>query len=266
VRDLPLPKQDQPPPAIGLAFPVYEFMVPKIVLIWLHKLPAVKEKTPAFIIDTSGGFPCDAAGVAMTLLKKKNYDPLGVLEIPTPTAEPILNNKYYPVGWARELLDRCYTFGALIALRLRKENDTFIDLRLGRFRFPRLTRFMYDQISNGKSSSGGLIKFNRSMCEKCGACERACPMLAINLSNLTKPIKYNRCMLCATCIRVCPTNAITITYRPKAKPPSSKIAPKLRPGYILPQKFKARKHPNLNIGFFKLILIMIKARKIKSKA
>ncbi|MHA1148136.1 MAG: hypothetical protein ACTSR8_07805 [Promethearchaeota archaeon] len=55
-------------------------MVPKIILIWLHQLPQIKVKTPVFIINTSGGIPCNSAGIAMDILRNKNYDPLGVLE------------------------------------------------------------------------------------------------------------------------------------------------------------------------------------------
>ena len=110
VRNLPFPEKESYPPAIGLAFPVYEFMVPRIVLIWLKKLPPAQQPTPAFIIDTSGGLPCNSAEIAIELLKKKNYDTLGVLEVPTPTIEPFFFYNFFTLGLCREINFRWYYF------------------------------------------------------------------------------------------------------------------------------------------------------------
>ncbi len=262
VRNLPFPDNNVYRAAIGLAFPVYEFMVPRIVLIWLHKLPPAQNKIPVFIIDTSGGLPCDSAQVAMDLLKKKNYEPLGVLEVPSPNLEPFFDNKYYPVGWSKEILDRCYYFGALIAMRLRKEDDRFIDMRLGRFRFSRLTKYFHRYFLEGQSSTAGLIKFDPNKCNQCGACERSCPMAAITIKNTPDPINVNRCMFCAACIRSCPTQAMYISYRPKKIPPSAKLIPKSRPGYIEPKKFKTIGIPKFSSGYLRLLLKMMLVRKI----
>lgn len=261
VRNLPFPEHNISYAAIGLAFPVYEFMVPRIVLIWLYKLPIAPQKTPVFILDTSGGLPCDSAQFAMNILKKKNYEPLGVLEVPTPNLEPFFDNKYYPVGWPKEILDRCYYFGALIAIRLRKEEDQFIDMRLGRFRFSLLTKYMHRYFLNGQSSSAGLIKFNRDKCTKCGACEKVCPMAAIDIKKTPLPINLNRCMFCATCIRVCPTHAIYISYRPKKVPIPAKLIPRSRPGYIDPKDYKSSRVPSFSVGYMRLFLKMMQVRK-----
>ena len=258
VRELPFPEEGSSPPALGLAFPVYEFMVPRIILIWLNKLPPAQQKTPSFIIDTSGGRPCNAAGVAMDLLKKKNYDPLGVLEVPTPTAEPFFDNKFYPAGWTREILDRCYFFGVLIAKRLQKENNRFVDLNLCRFRFPKLTNWAYRYFIQGESSTSGLIKFDSNKCNNCGACERACPMAAIDIQRTPSPINSSRCMFCATCVRTCPTHAIKISYRPKKTPPSAQTTPKSRPGYVPPDKFQGSKLPKISSRYIRLLLKMFK--------
>ncbi len=262
IRNLQFPDQKKLYPAIGLAFPVYEFMVPRIILIWLHQLPPAQQIVPVFIIDTSGGLPCNSAGVAMDLLRKKNYEPIGVLEIPTPTVEPFFDNKYYPVGWSREILDRCYFFGALLAIRLQKEDNRFIDMRLGRFRFSKLTKYFYRYFLEGQSSTAGLIKFNPTKCNQCSACERACPMAAIDIKQSPNPINLNRCMFCATCIRICPNHAISISYRSKKIPPSARNTPKSRPGYIDPGDYHVSKKPKFSSGYLSLLLGMIQVRKI----
>ena len=262
VRDFPFPNKNKSYPAIGLAFPIYEFMVPRIILIWLYQLPTADQTTPAFIIDTSGGLSCNSAEIAMDLLRKKNYEPIGVLEVPTPTVEPFFDNKYYPAGWNREILDRCYYFGALIAKKLRKEDEGFFDLRLGRFRFRKLTKYMYKFFIEGQSSSAGLIKFDPSKCNRCGACEQVCPMAAINIQQIPNLINHNRCMFCATCIRTCPYHAIKISYRPKKSPPSAIWTPKSRPGYIDPEKYHYSKNPSLGSGYLRLLIGMMRVKKI----
>jgi ferredoxin len=262
VRNLPFPDKNKLYPAIGLAFPIYEFMIPRIVLIWLYQLPIANQTTPIFIIDTSGGLPCNSAEIAMNLLQKKNYDTMGILEVPTPTGEPFLDNKYYRAGWSQEILNRCYYFGALIAKKLREENNQLLDLRLGRFRFPKLTNYMYQYILQGQSSSKWLIRFDPSKCNKCGACERKCPMAAIDTQKFPDLINLNRCMFCATCIRTCPFHAIMISYRTKKIPPSATQTTKSRPGYIDPKRFEYLKKPNLNMGYIRFSLNMMRVKKI----
>ncbi len=264
-REFPIPEKNTLYPAIGLAFPIYEFMVPRIVLIWLHQLPHANQTTPVFIIDTSGGLPCNSAEIAMNLLRKKNYEPMGVLEVPTPTIEPFFDNKYYPVGWSQEILDRCYFFGSLLAHRLREEDIRFIDLRLGRFRFKTITNYMYRYFVQGQSSSAGLIKFDPLKCNRCGSCERECPMVAIDLQKTPNIINHNRCMFCATCIRICPTHAIKISYRPKKIPPSLEKSPKSRPGYIDSEKYQFNKNLKMSRGYLRLLLSMMRVKKVLKK-
>ncbi len=263
VKNFPFPEKNKTYPAIGLAFPVYEFMVPRIIMIWLQQLPIAKHSMPVFVIDTSGGMPCNSAGLAMDLLSKKNYVPLGVLEVPTPTLEPFFKNKYYPVGWAPEILNNCYSFGLLLSERLRTGKNKFIDLRLGRFRFSFLTKYVYQYFLSGRSFSAGLIKYDAKNCNKCGMCERVCPMAAINISNSTDPIKPNRCMFCATCVRTCPNGAIKISYRKRSKLSLPKISPMIIPGYIDPKYYSKPISIKLNRSYFHLSMEMVKARKRK---
>ncbi len=96
----------------------------------------------------------------MNILIKKNYIPLGVLEVSKPTSELFFHNRNYPAGWVPEIIDRCYSFGLLFANRLRTEKDKIIDLYLMRYRFSFLTKYVYKSLIKGKSSLGGLVKYN----------------------------------------------------------------------------------------------------------
>jgi len=51
-------------------------------------------------------------------------------------------------------------------------------------------------------------------CIACGACEPACPMLAIKLDDESMPeIDYERCLGCGVCVLSCPTEAIRLEKR-----------------------------------------------------
>jgi H+/Na+-translocating ferredoxin:NAD+ oxidoreductase subunit B len=51
-------------------------------------------------------------------------------------------------------------------------------------------------------------------CNGCGACEPACPMLAIKLNDESMPeIDYERCLGCGVCVHTCPTEAIRLEKR-----------------------------------------------------
>ena len=108
-------------------------------------------------------------GITCDLLQRKNYLPIGVLEVPTPITEPFLRDVYYRAGWCPEILDRCYYFGRLIARHLSAQDLRFIDLRLGHFRFKFISNWMHRYIIEGGSSSG-FIAYKAELCTHCGSC------------------------------------------------------------------------------------------------
>ncbi len=51
------------------------------------------------------------------------------------------------------------------------------------------------------------VSYFSERCKRCGACVKACPNLALSLTNSGVEIKTDLCKLCTTCIRVCPNKA-----------------------------------------------------------
>lgn len=255
------PKLTKSQNLFGLAFPIHEFMFPRIILKWLEFLPKNEKNIPVyvFIINTSGGISCNSSNIAFDKLKLKGYSPLGVLEIPTPTLEPFFSNKYYPAGWASQILDKCYYFGLVIAKHWVSGQTEFIDQSICYFRFPRLTKWIYNYFSTDQATFGDYVYIQQNLCISCGKCVNTCPTHSISFDNKKVVKNNNKCMSCALCVRSCPVNAINIKYRKNIPKNKNYYSPWSRPGYINPKNYQPRKNPTYCKSLLYLTWLMLKA-------
>lgn len=233
-------------PLLGLASPVYEFNFAPVMREWISRLPDAPSRLvrKVFLVDTSGGIPGGAITSIERDLRAKQYTPLGALEIPTPTIEPFLSNRWYPARWKRQTLDHAYYFGALLAQRVLNGRDTYLDfsIHLPGLQFLSRVVLWVERTAWAKSMRlGDMIGFRPAQCTACRACERACPRQAIDLDR--DPVVHpTRCMLCATCVRVCPQGALYLKHRPKARLPRRQAGPGTKPGYVAPARFTPSRH------------------------
>ncbi|MHA2297854.1 MAG: EFR1 family ferrodoxin [Candidatus Hodarchaeales archaeon] len=223
-------------PILGIASPVYDFNFCKAVRYWMKNIPHSSNPKNVFLIDTTAGLPADSMRVAREIMHEKNYSSMGALEVVAPTTEPFFAQRWYPLGWKKANLDRAFLFGIKLGYNLRNNLDNYIDFtinHLGANFLSNLTlkaeknRYWYD----------GYIKQRKEKCSKCRACEKACPMGAIDISK-ENAIDGHECMFCVSCVRVCSSRALYISYRPKAVPPKKAVAPKLIKGYVNPEEYE----------------------------
>lgn len=66
--------------------------------------------------------------------------------------------------------------------------------------------------------SGYVAAADTSLCDGCGACERACPFGAVRI-NGTAAVKWERCMGCGVCTRQCPNAALSLVRDEKKGTP-----------------------------------------------
>ncbi len=88
------------------------------------------------------------------------------------------------------------------------------DVRIGRFKFPSLTRpdwnlppFVSKSLKNLFTSKPSI---NENLCKSCDQCIEICPPKAIKKINKGLSFDYNRCIRCFCCQEVCPEGAISI--------------------------------------------------------
>lgn len=223
-------------PFLGIASPVYEFNLSRVIRHWMETIPKSVIQKKVFFINTSGGIPCSSIEIAEQIMKEKNYQLIGALEIAAPGTEPFFSQRWYPLSWCRSVIDRSFYFGLKVGYNIRREINEYVDftIRLPGLNF--LSKWMYKLESEKAYKLEGYIKFRRNKCNNCHICEKTCPVDAIKIERI-RVIDPYKCMICATCVRVCPTNAFYLTHRPKAIIPKRSIAPKLIKGYVDPENY-----------------------------
>ncbi|MHA1451145.1 MAG: flavodoxin family protein, partial [Candidatus Hodarchaeales archaeon] len=53
---------------IGIASPIYEFNLSRVIRSWMTTIPTSEDEKKVFFIDTSGGMPCDAIKIAEKMM------------------------------------------------------------------------------------------------------------------------------------------------------------------------------------------------------
>lgn len=56
------------------------------------------------------------------------------------------------------------------------------------------------------------LKFNSSVCTKCGICKESCPPAAITLDEIKPVVDSEKCIRCYCCQELCPKHAVEISY------------------------------------------------------
>ena len=68
---------------IGIASPIYEFNLSRVIRSWMSTIPVSENQKKVFFIDTSGGMPCDSIKIAEKMMESKNFlDPFMTCYIP----------------------------------------------------------------------------------------------------------------------------------------------------------------------------------------
>jgi Formate hydrogenlyase subunit 6/NADH:ubiquinone oxidoreductase 23 kD subunit (chain I) len=59
-----------------------------------------------------------------------------------------------------------------------------------------------------------LIKVDKSLCTKCGACTKVCPTTALCMKeDVPEGNNLNSCIACGQCVAVCPCGALIMLKR-----------------------------------------------------
>jgi ferredoxin len=193
---------------IGIGAPIYAMAFTLNILKWLKKLPRVKKKVKVFLFDTNAGLPGPAIKQVKKILKNKNFQIIGALEVIVPTRDSVFESKFFRfVKWSREKIERIFQFGFRLG-KIIDKGGKFLDWSnptlfgtIIRAYFQKFEKPLYRYASH-------LFGYNPVKCIYCKACEKSCPTNAILFND--KPfINRNQCIMCFQCLRKCSLFQIT---------------------------------------------------------
>lgn len=187
---------------IGIAFPVYCFGAPLIVLRFIERLK-VKKGTYVFTFCTCGGAPGCALLQVGEALKIRGIESKVGFSFVMPA-------NYLPFGGAwpenkqRKAFEKADGKLALLADIVNSGQNGKTDRT---FMLPYfLSRMIFRFGSNGFSKLGRQFSANEN-CNGCGICAKVCPAGNIEFQN-GRPVWGDKCEQCYSCIQLCPETAI----------------------------------------------------------
>ncbi len=201
---------------IGIGAPIYVMAFTPNIVEWVKNLPSVRKQIKFFLFDTNAGLPGPSIKHVRKILKQKNFELIGAIEVIVPTRDSVFELKFLEhVKWSRKKIEKIFQFGMKLG-KIIKTNKGQLDWSnptlfgsIIRAYFRILEKPFYKYTSK-------LIGYNHKECTSCKECESTCPTDAIKFDN--KPvINHEKCILCFRCLRNCPNNGLYFKLLPKAK-------------------------------------------------
>jgi ferredoxin len=188
--------------AVGLVFPVYAWMPPRIVCRFAERLTAsIAPGTYLYAVMTCG----DDAGKALDVLRRTGFRPHSAFTV-------IMPNTYVSLpgfnvdkdAVRRSKLAACHARVQAIAAAV-SAHHRMTDVHEGFL--PRTKTYILGALSARYITLDSRFTANASLCTSCGACARACPTGNISLPG-GSPQWNGNCAGCLACYHTCPVHAI----------------------------------------------------------
>lgn len=194
--------------SITFGYPIYESMMPHIMIEFIEKHKhLIVDKTISVII-TQMLFSGDGAGLLPRMLKKQGNTILHTIHINMPN-----NLTDVHLFKAKSLEDR----GPLL-VKATQKMDSIIQsihrgyiIRMGRKWYSRALG-LFTQRLYAKPLYKGMrkkLKVNHELCISCNQCVPLCPTNNLSMKD-NKILTHNNCTTCYRCINTCPTKALSL--------------------------------------------------------
>ncbi len=199
---------------IATGSPVFYMDVPGNFQTWLRGLPEM-EGAPAAAFVTCGGEGDNEYNTGCALIGimgERGGAPAGMIT---------LNNmSTYAVTWSMGNRKRTLKYRHLPDEATYDRVRVFAAAVLGRAERGEAQAFSRETSVHNLYSGAPSIRFckiltgnhhiDKNVCIGCGACEKACPVKAVNLAAGT--VNTDRCIACLGCVNNCPTGAMTMDF------------------------------------------------------
>ncbi|HEY5562599.1 MAG TPA: EFR1 family ferrodoxin [Clostridiaceae bacterium] len=188
---------------VVIVFPVYMWGIPLIIDRFIRSFEDLKDKY-VYAIATNGGMP----GVTINILEKVIEDCKGKLAAGFTVNMP---GNYVPKYGAfteekqKELFDKWSKKVKIIAeyIKANKQGKKENNSRLKNLIFSNL---IYNNSAKNISRMDKNFWIDEK-CNKCGICQKICPVCNIDINN-GNPVWKGKCEQCFACLQWCPQKAI----------------------------------------------------------
>lgn len=200
---------------LGIAYPIYDYQPPRIIMDFLKKLESGMEDVPVFLISTYSANHLDTNSHAIKILESKGYPVISKGDFKTPAASVYLfgnpdNILMKKLSVYSEKIDEELShYSSTVLSSLNQFNGKAFSLPAQFVPFNGLLQKM-SNLTFGRTFYRNL-KVNGN-CNGCGACESRCPDQNIRvLGGRAEVLRNNDCLRCLRCHQICPSSAISFT-------------------------------------------------------
>lgn len=197
---------------LGIGYPVYDLMPPKIIKGFLDKLNNGSERRFSFVFSTYTSYPLDSNYHAIKMLQEKGFCVVEQIDFKAPGASAFFysdpNNRFVKGNTVldKDINKKMDEFAENILCHVNENPDNM------NVKFHPMNKWHQ---KGSKLVFGNLFYRNLkvdSNCINCGICVKNCPDSNLIMENNQMKIqKANGCMACLRCVQICPKRAINFT-------------------------------------------------------
>lgn len=199
---------------LGIGFPVYDLMAPKIIYDFVNKMPTAKTPVPVFIYSTMAFIKGDCHSLISQALKQKGYYTINEKGFLCPSNGIFVyenpdHNRYKFVRFEDSIPVKIDKFVSKTLDMYSIFNRKTFSVKLFINPVYKIFRFFSGKLFGEKYYKNLSIL---SSCTNCRKCLVTCPQDNIIFTNGRVEVKESNCTLrCLRCVCSCKQNAITFT-------------------------------------------------------
>jgi len=193
--------------ALIIGTPTYHAAPAKVIMNYIHSMPPIKQKIPAFIFNTRGLCSLNTNRILAKALLHKNIATIMDRAYRTPASDGSLLAPF---------IKRFWKFEKNIDVKISRDCATFLTLLKRRRLKGYIPKFQLGSILNAPNKTAGQfftlrIHLHKSLCSKCRLCTNQCPYQAFSTDVNDYPLfNSKKCENCYRCVHHCPNLALSL--------------------------------------------------------
>jgi NAD-dependent dihydropyrimidine dehydrogenase PreA subunit len=203
---------------LGIGFPVYDLLAPKLIMDIVKVLPDRVIPLPVFLYSTQSFIKGDCLNIVARALKEKGYFTILKKGFDCPSNglcfyEDPNHPRYKHVRFEKNIEEKIQKFSFEIIIKHERFKTRSFHQAGPVFLFFDILRYFSRRLYGDKYYKN--LKISAS-CSICKLCEKICPQDNFIFENNKMQIKAsNGCMRCLKCVSLCPEGAVSFSSSEK---------------------------------------------------